>query len=313
MDGQKNGQKRRNGRKNGQTNRRNFTNFERNLAMMVIYLPVKFEFDWSNRFKVRVRKRKCGQTDGWTDKRTKNGQTNTRNFTNFERNLAMMVIYLPVKFEFDWSNRFKVRVRKRGQTDGWTDKRTKNGQMNTRNFTNFERNLAMMVIYLPVKFEFDWSNRFKVRVRKRKCGQTDGWTDKRTKNGQTNTRNFTNFERNLAMMVIYLPVKFEFDWSNRFKVRVRKRKCGQTDGWTDKRTKNGQMNTRNFTNFERNLAMMVIYLPVKFEFDWSNRFKVRVRKRKMWTDTRTDGQTDRRTDGRRTHQSNRRVGYTQPA
>ena len=51
--------------------------------------------------------------------------------------------------------------------------------------------------------------------------------------------------------------------------------------------------------------MMVIYLPVKFEFDWSNRFKVRVRKRKMWT--------DRLTDGRRTHQSNRRVGYTQPA
>ena len=177
MDGQKNGQKRRNGQKNGQTNRRNFTNFERNLAMMVIYLPVKFEFDWSNRFKVRVRKRKCGQTDGWTDKRTKNGQTNTRNFTNFERNLAMMVIYLPVKFEFDWSNHFKVRVRKRkcGQTDGWTDKRTKNGQTNTRNFTNFERNLAMMVIYLPVKFEFDWSNRFKVRVQKRKM-----WTDRRT-------------------------------------------------------------------------------------------------------------------------------------
>ena len=132
MDGQKNGQKRRNGRKNGQTNRRNFTNFERNLAMMVIYLPVKFEFDWSNRFKVRVRKRKCGQTDGWTDKRTKNGQTNTRNFTNFERNLAMMVIYLPVKIEFDWSNRFKVRVRKRkcGRTDGQTDGQTDVGHIN---------------------------------------------------------------------------------------------------------------------------------------------------------------------------------------
>ena len=28
-----------------------------------------------------------------------------------------------------------------------------------------------------------------------------------------------------------------------------------------------QMNTRNFTTFERNLAMMVIYLPAKFEFD----------------------------------------------
>ena len=33
-----------------------------------------------------------------------------------------------------------------------------------------------------------------------------------------------------------------------------------------------------------NLAMMVIYLPVKFEFDWTNRFRVRIRKRKMQTD-----------------------------
>ena len=47
--------------------------------------------------------------------------------------------------------------------------------------------------------------------------------------------------------------------------------------------------------------MMVIYLPVKFEFNRTNRFRVRVRKRKMWMDRR------------RTHQSNRRVGYTQPA
>ena len=61
--------------------------------------------------------------------------------------------------------------------------------------------------------------------------QTDGQT-----NGQTNRWNFTNFQRNLAMMVIYFAVKFEFDWSNRFRVRVRKQKCGQTDGWTDKRT-----------------------------------------------------------------------------
>ena len=71
---------------------------------------------------------------------------------------------------------------------------------------------------------------------------------------------------------------------------------------TDKRTKKGQMNRRNYNNFERNLAMMVIYLPIKFEFDWTNRFRVRVRKRKC-----------ARTDGCRTHQSNRRVGYTQPA
>ena len=91
----------------------------------------------------------------------------------------------------------------------------KNGQMNKQNNANFERNLAI-VIYLPVKFEFDWTNRFLVKVRKQKCGRTDGWTDKWTKNGQTKGRNYTNFERNLAMMVIYLPVKFEFDWSNYF-------------------------------------------------------------------------------------------------
>ena len=114
----------------------------------------------------------------------------------------------------------------------WTDRQTdKNG----RNYTNFERNLAMMVIYLPVKFEFDWTNCFRVRVPKRKMW-TDGRTDKRTKNGQTNRPNYTNFDRNLAMMVIYVPVKFEFDWINRFRVRVRKRKCGRTDGWTDKET-----------------------------------------------------------------------------
>ena len=48
-----------------------------------------------------------------------------------------------------------------------------------------------------------------------------------------------------------------------------------------------QRNRRNYTNFERNLAMMVIYVPVKFEFDRTNRFRVRVRKRKMWMDRRT--------------------------
>ena len=35
---------------------------------------------------------------------------------------------------------------------------------------------------------------------------------------------------------------------------------------------NGQMKGRNYTNFERNLAMMVMYLPVKFEFDWTKHF-----------------------------------------
>ena len=93
--------------------------------------------------------------------------------------------------------------------------------MNGQNYTNFKRNLAMMVIYVPVKFEFDWTNRFRVRVRKQNVdGQMDGQT-----NGQTNRWNYTNFERNLAMMVNYLPVKFEFDWTQRFRVRVRTQKC----------------------------------------------------------------------------------------
>ena len=94
----------------------------------------------------------------------------------------------------------------------------------------------MMVIYVPVKYEFNWTNHCRVRVRKRKCGRTDGWTDKQTKNRQTTGRNYTHFKRNLVMMVIYLPLKFEFDWTNHFRVRVRTRKCGRTDGWTNKRT-----------------------------------------------------------------------------
>ena len=57
-------------------------------------------------------------------------------------------------------------------------------------------------------------------------------TDRQT-NKKTDKQNYTNFERNLAMMVIYLPVKFEFDWTNRFRVRVRKQKCGRTDRRTD--------------------------------------------------------------------------------
>ena len=38
--------------------------------MMVICITVKYEFDWTKCFRVGVRKQKCGQTDGWTDKRT---------------------------------------------------------------------------------------------------------------------------------------------------------------------------------------------------------------------------------------------------
>ena len=44
------------------------------------------------------------------------------------------------------------------------------------------------------------------------------------------------------MMVIYLPVKFEFDWTERFRVRVQKRKCGQTDRQTHRQTDVGHIN-----------------------------------------------------------------------
>ena len=79
---------------------------------------------------------------------------------------------------------------------------------------------------------------------------------------------------------------------------------------TDRQMYKKRTNKRNYTNFKNNLAMKVIYLPVKFEFDWTNRFRVRVQKQKCG---RTDRWTDRRTDRCRTHQSNRRVGYTHPA
>ena len=78
---------------------------------------------------------------------------------------------------------------------------------------------------------------------------TNRQMDKKQTNKQTELHQF----RNLAMMVIYIPVKFEFNWTNCFRDRVWKRKCGRTN-----RQKNGQTKEQNYTNFERNLAMMVI-------------------------------------------------------
>ena len=46
------------------------------------------------------------------------------------------------------------------------------------------------------------------------------------------------------MMVIYLPVKFEFDWTNCFRVRVQKRKCGRKVRWTDKHPKRDKRTNR---------------------------------------------------------------------
>ena len=82
---------------------------------------------------------------------------------------------------------------------------------------NFKSNVAMMVISLS-RVNLIGQSIFELE-------SGNGNVDKRTKNGQTNGQSYTNFESNLAMMVIYLPIKFEFDWTKRFPVRVRKRKC----------------------------------------------------------------------------------------
>ena len=110
-----------------------------------------------------------------------------------------------------------------------------NGQTKGQNYTN----LAMMVMHLPVKFEFNWTKHFPVRESRNDNvdRRMDRKMNKKQTNGQTNRQNYTTFERNLAMMVIYIPVKYEFDWTNCFQVGVWKRKYGQTDGWTDKWTK----------------------------------------------------------------------------
>ena len=52
-------------------------------------------------------------------------QTNGQDYTNFERNLAMMMIYLPVKFEFDWTSVFELESRN-GNVDGQRDKKRTN-------------------------------------------------------------------------------------------------------------------------------------------------------------------------------------------
>ena len=63
----------------------------------------------------------------------------------------------------------------------------------------------------PCKVRIRLDTRFRVRVWKQKFRRING-----QKNGQTNGRDYTNFEKNLAVMVIYVPVKFEFDWKKRF-------------------------------------------------------------------------------------------------
>ena len=55
----------------------------------------------------------------WMDRQTKNGQTNGQNYTNFERNLAMMAMYVPscLSFQFDLESGSENVDRR---TDRWT-------------------------------------------------------------------------------------------------------------------------------------------------------------------------------------------------
>ena len=84
-------------------------------------------------------------------------------------------------------------------------------------------------------FELESGNE---NVDKQMDGQTNRqkWTNERTE--------FHQFRKEPSYDVMYVPVKFEFDWTNCFRVRVRKQKCGRTDGWTEKRTKNKQMDRK---------------------------------------------------------------------
>ena len=113
----------------------------------------------------------------------------------------------------------------------------------------------MMVIYVPVKFEFDWTNRFRVRVWKRKCGRTDKRTNERTELHQF--RKEPSYDGGLC------PCQ-EFDLTNRFRIIVQKRKCGWTDGWTDKWTKNGQTNRWNFANL---ISKLNFYKLIPYPMD----------------------------------------------
>ena len=87
-------------------------------------------------------------------------------------------ISLHTKFGDNSSNTFSLNERKpcvtpdigRRTSDGRKSKiNISTPQGGGHNYTNFESNLAMIVLYLPVKFEFDWTKCFRVTVRKRKC------------------------------------------------------------------------------------------------------------------------------------------------
>ena len=57
--------------------------------------------------------------------------------------------------------------------------------------------------------------------------------------------------------------------------------------------------------------MMVIYVPVKYEFDWTNRFPVKSPEMKMWTDIWMDRKTNKKRTNEQTelHQFRKESSY----
>ena len=91
---------------------------------------------------------------------------------------------------------------------------------------------------------------------------------------------------------------------------------------TDKQTKNGQINRRNYTNFDNLIGQSILESGNKMLTGQTNeQMELHQFRKQPGYDGdlsscqvfRVWKQKCRQTDGRRTHQSNRRVGYTQPA
>ena len=66
----------------------------------------------------------------------------------------------------------------------------------------FRKQLSYDGVYLPVKLNSIRQSVFEIKSPETEM-LTDRQLDKRTKNGQTNGQNYTNFASNLATMVVY--------------------------------------------------------------------------------------------------------------
>ena len=223
----------------------------------------------------------------WMDKQTKNGQmdkqTKLHQFQkkpSFDSDICPCQVWIWLDKPFSSSS-----PETKMWTDRWMDRQTNKKQTNEKTkFHQFRKEPSYDDDLSPCQVWIQLDKQFL-------SPETKMWT---------NGHNYTNFKRNLAKIVIYVPSSMNLIGQTVFELESgNKNGDGQMDGQT-----NGQMNRQNFTNFERNLAMMLIYLPVKFEFDQTNRFWVRVRKRKMWTDRQMDVKHIK---------SNGQVGYMQPA